>query len=133
MEKEREQSSRLAKDLQAQLAAVSEGAKEKPKADELSRSEDLPEGEKESGASSAELQKQLEELKQTAEAQRQEIEKQKQESSRCIQDLQAQLASYAESAKEKQKADEETSRTKDVTEAEKASGESSAELQKQLE
>lgn len=72
----------------------------------------------------------LQELKQTAEAQRQEIEKQKQESSRpfahtgrvgrgpccyrtplrCIQDLQAQLASYAESAKEKQKADEETSR-----------------------
>ena len=69
----------------------------------------------------------LQELKQTAEAQRQEIEKQKQESSRpfartgkvgcgacchrtrfrCIQDLQAQLASLA---KEKQKADEETSR-----------------------
>ncbi|CAE7421501.1 unnamed protein product, partial [Symbiodinium necroappetens] len=136
LEKQKEQSSRLAKDLQAQLAAVSEG-KEKPKADELSRpsgrSEDLPEAEKETGESSAELRKQLEELKQTAEAQRQELEKQKQESSRCIQDLQAQLASVAESAKEKQKADEETSRTKDVTEAEKESGESSAELRKQLE
>eukprot|EP00439_Symbiodinium_sp_Y106_P017046 s1400_g2.t1 len=151
MDKQKEQSSRLAKDLQAQLAAVSEGAKEKSKADdEPARSKDLPEAEKESGESSAELKKQLEAssgTKDVAEAEKvkqrfatkdvAEAEKVKQRFAlilisgcRCIQDLQAQLASLA---REKQKADEETSRTKDVAEAEKESGDSSAELKKQVE